>query len=251
MITDVNLSLGQWPFQRFEIETPRQLAAHLRKHGIGEGWVCAVDSVLHPDPDVYDAELFRRLRGIRSLQFVKTVNPTLPNWRDSLRAWVGEKGVRAIKIYPNYHQYSLKDPCARELAAELRRLRLPLLIAMRLEDERGHHPLMKVPGVPWEDVVSLARAFPRVPVVALCAYFREARALTAGSRNLYVDLSFMEAMDTLKMAVGAMPARQILFGSHTPFFYTRAEVMKLSLANVGCRAWRLIARENARRAFRR
>ena len=57
MITDVNLSLGRWPFQCFDIRTPRQLAAHLRKHGIAEGWVSAVDSVLSPDPDVYEIVL--------------------------------------------------------------------------------------------------------------------------------------------------------------------------------------------------
>ena len=250
MITDINLSLGRWPFQRFDIETPRQMAAHLRKHGIGEGWVCAADSVLYPDPDVYDERLFRSLSGTRNLHLVKTVNPTLANWRKSLRAWAGDRGVRAVKVYPNYHQYSLKDSCAGELAAELRRLRLPLMVAMRIEDERSHYPLMKVPGVPCKDVVALARAFPRVPVVALCSYLHEARALTAGSANIHVDTSFIEAMDTLKAAAGAMPARRILFGSHTPFFYTRAETMKLGLANISRRAWSLIARDNAQRIFK-
>jgi predicted TIM-barrel fold metal-dependent hydrolase len=247
MITDVNASLGHWPFQRFDVRTPHQLAAHLRKHGIGSAWVSAMDSVLHPDPEVHDVLLWNKLRPFRTLRFVKTVNPTLADWRESLDPWIKRRRVRIVKIFPNYHQYSLNDRCARELADRLSNGGIPLLVQMRLEDERGHYPLMKVPGVACPEVVDLAARFPALPVVALCAYRAELPALAAGPRNLCIDLSFVESLDTVKTALTIIPARRLLFGSHTPFLYTRSAVMKLEYASLPKKHRHMIACANALR----
>jgi len=250
MIVDVNVSLGTWPFQKFALNTPGQLARHLKKEGIAAAWVSAIDSVLYPDPDVYDETLFQKLRRHKSLRFVKTVNPTLANWRESLEHWVRERGIRAVKLFPNYHQYSLKDERVSEMMTAARAHRLVVLVQMRLEDERSHYPLMQVPGVACEEVIRLARAFPRVPFIALCAYFAEAGPVARAGRNLHVDLSFMETVDTLKTALKSIPAGQVLFGSHTPFLNTRSALMKLELARAGRRQLRMISSGNAARLLR-
>jgi predicted TIM-barrel fold metal-dependent hydrolase len=109
---------------------------------------------------------------------------------------------------------------------------------------------MKVPGVPREELVGLARAFPGAAVVALCAYFREAVELASASPNLHVDLAFMEAADTLAAALREIPARQILFGSYTPLLYTEGALMKLRLAAAGTRERRLVASGNATRLLK-
>jgi hypothetical protein len=246
MLIDTNVCLGNWPFQRFDVRTPRRLAAHLKKHGIGEAWVSSIDSVLHPDPDVHDELLWTRLRPLRGLRFVKTVNPTLAGWQERFDPWIRRRRVRIVKIFPNYHQYSLNDGCAKELAGRLSCGGVALLVQMRLEDERGHYPLMKVPGVPCRQVVNLAGRFPGLPVAALCAYRTELPELAAGTRNLHVDLSFVESLDTVKTALQSMPARRLLFGSHTPFLYTRSAVMKLEQAGIGKYERQLIGTGNAR-----
>ena len=249
MIVDVNVSLGRWPFQRLAPATPGRLRHHLAREGIAEAWVSAVESVLHPDPDVTDEPLARRLRGHDGLHFVKTVNPLLAGAAEGLGRWVEAFGLRAVRLVPNYHQVSLADDRARAVMRQARRRRLAVLVQMRIEDERGQYPLMKVPGVPCDEVVRLARAFPRVPIVALCAYFREAAALAAAP-NVHLDLSFMETLDTLASALAAVPARQIVFGSHTPFLCTRSAVLKLTAADIPARARRAIAAGNAARIFR-
>jgi len=246
-ITDVNVSLGRWPFSALRPDTPARLERHLRAEGIGRAWVSATESILFPDPDVYDEALFQKLRRRRTLRFVKTVNPTLPNWRESLEHWTRTRRIRAVKIFPNYHRYSLGDRCATELAAVLRSQRLRLLVQMRVDDERNQSPLMQVPGVPYQDVITLAGRFPRMPVVALCPYLLEAKTLAPARPNLCVDLSFMETPDMLRTALATIPARQIVFGSHTPVLYTRSAAMKLGLANIGKRQRRMIASGNAAR----
>jgi len=250
MIIDCNTFLGRWPFLEFGIKTPAQLARHLKKGGVSEAWVSAIDSVLYPDPDLHDDRLYRRLQRFPSLHFVKTVNPTLPNWRENLEEWVEQRRVRAVKLFPNYHMYSLSEDCVRDLMPVLEKLRVAPMVQMRIEDERSHYPLMKVPGVPCEDVIALARSFPRVPIIALCAYFKEAAALAPTSPNLHVDLSFMETTDTLATALRTIPARQILFGSYTPHLYTRAAVAKLAMSTAGPRHCRLVAAGNAERLLK-
>ncbi len=250
-IVDVHAWLGLWPFQRFAVRAPAALQRHLAREGISAAWVSAVESVLHPDPDACDGVLARRLAGREGLHFVKTVNPLLGGSLERLGQWVGARGVRAVKIVPNYHRCELTHPAVAALMQQVRRRRLVLLVQMRLEDERNQCPLMPVPGVPWKAVARLARSWPGVPIVALGAYLHEARRLARAGANLHVDLSFLEAPDTLAAALEHIPARQIVFGSHTPFFTTRSAVMKLAAADVPARVLRAVAGGNAARLLGR
>ena len=119
----------------------------------------------------------------------------------------------------------------------------------RLEDERGMYPAMQVAGVEVDEVVSLAASVPQLPIIALCPYLAEARQLARRTRNVCVDLAHIEAPDTVKTALSEIPADRLMFGSHTPFLCTNAEVMKLQSANVAARDLRRVAEGNARRVL--
>ncbi len=246
-IIDVNVSLGHWPFQRFAIRSAGALERRLRREGVSTAYVSAIEAVLHPDPDPCDEELARQLKGRRALRLVKTVNCALGGAADGLDGWIARHRLRAIKLLPSYHLYDLAEKPVAAVMKIARRRRLSVMVQMRLEDERAHYPLMKVPPVRVADVTRLAKAFPRVPVIALCAYLPEARGLTALARNVHVDLSFLETLDALASALADIPARQVLFGSHTPFLYTRSAAMKLAGADVPAAARRAVAADNARR----
>ncbi|MCF7838659.1 MAG: amidohydrolase [Candidatus Marinimicrobia bacterium] len=243
---DVNVSLGTWPFMDFRIQTAAALAKHLAAEGIAQAWVSAVEPILFTDPDVHDEQLFSSLARFPSLFPVKTINPLLGGWRASLERALKVHRVRRVKIHPNYHQFALNDPRVDAMAEELVRRGIPLLIQMRVEDERNQHPLMQVPGVPAETVSDLAANHPALKVVALCAYRGEAATLVAGRRNVWVDLSFIECQDTLETLCGEIPADRILFGSNTPFLYTRPAVMKVTHAGIAARIRTSVACGNAR-----
>jgi uncharacterized protein len=261
MIIDVNVSLGFWPFQRLAIASPAQLQRHLEGLGIDQAWVSAVESVLYPEPDAFDEALLRRLRRFDReltdfgepqgraaerhprLRLAKTLNPVLANWRQSLAkaaAW----GCPAVKLYPNYHLYSLASPEAVEMAREASELGLVALVQMRVEDERGMYPPLHVPGVAVDDVVALADAVPQTPIIALCPYLAEARELVRRTASVWVDLAFVETPDTLATALMDIPSERLVFGSHTPFLCTRAEAMKLQAANVSPTDLRRVQQDN-------
>jgi len=244
-IFDVNLSFGHWPFQALRTETPSRLAALMARAGISAGLVSSIDAVLLPAPDDENQRLFSLLTKHPHLIPVPVINPLLPQWPDAIGRYAAH--TPAVKLYPNYHGYRLGAPCVAELMRQLGRRRLALVLPLRIEDERSHHPLMKVPAVPADDVLALARAFPKVPIVCCCPYAREAARLVRGPANLHVDISMVDGMDPVQALVRAGSSRRVLFGSHTPFLYAMAAVMKVTESDLSRTDQRRVLRDNAAR----
>lgn len=245
MLIDVNVSLGRWPFQRFVPATPKKLAEHLKAEGISSAFVSAIEAVFYPDPDVYNKLLRRRLGPHSNLMPVIVVNPALANWREALKVHLGSPQVKAVKIVPNYHNYSLARRSAAELMDELTARKIPLLIQMRIEDERNQYPLLKVAGVDYKGIIKLANRFQGLPIICLCPYFREAIPLVKETTNIYVDISFVEKLDTVASLLKEIKSERVLFGSHTPFLYTRSAVMKIKEARIAKRDFNALAFRNA------
>jgi len=245
MIIDINTSLGRWPFQRFDVNSAQALAKRLRNVGIAKALVSSIDAVLYPDPAPCDDDLLKAVQGEPLFIPVPTVNPVLTHWRAMLAA----QGLKAVRIVPNYHNYSLADPAVAPFMETLAVMKMPLLIQMRVDDERNQYPLMKVPGVAWKDVVRLADAFPSVSIVCLCAYRGEAVELVRQTKNVRVDISFISMFRTLPTLLQQIAPDRILFGSHTPFFYTVSAVMKLEAARQMEKDYRAVACSNAMQLF--
>lgn len=251
-LTDVNVWLGHWPFQLFAVDTAGALARLLDAEGITRALVSAAEAAFLPDCAEANALLARRLKGSTGLIPVPVVNPAMGNWRDVLLR-ARDAGAPAVKLLPGYHCYGLGDACSLELLEELAREPLgPVMVQLRIEDERAHHPLCRIPGVDCGAVIEAARRFPSLVVVALCPYFAEAARLLAETENVCVDLSFVEHMRTVGSLLDGAPGGRrtegrVLFGSHTPFLYTRAATLKLDAPDVPASTREAIASGNASR----
>ncbi|MFA6104605.1 MAG: amidohydrolase family protein [Victivallaceae bacterium] len=243
---DINTALGNWPFLRFSQTTPAKLSKHLKQEGISQALVSSIDAIFYPDPDVYNQLLAVSLKSFPELLPVFIVNPILSNWERI----VDSSKVKAVKIYPGYHNYSLLSNPVYSLADKLIENGMSLMIQMRVEDERSHHPLCQIPAVPVADIVKLAGKYPSLPVVCLCPYFAELVPLTSNTENVYVDISFVETMNTMTRVLRDVPAEKILFGSHTPFLYTRAATMKTEYAEIDKKTLTLITETNAKKVFK-
>lgn len=222
------------------------MAKQLRTAGITRAFVSSMDAVLYPDPAVCDSELFKTVSAERMLIPVPTVNPCFSDWRTRAAG----TGLRAVRIVPNYHQYALDAPAVTCLVDVLSKARMPLIIQMRVDDERNQYPLMKVPGVDCESIIRLANAHKTVPFVCLCAYRYEAVQLVKKTKNVSVDIAFIESFKTLPTLLKEIPAERVLFGSYTPFCYTASAVAKLdALRKMAGTAYKAIAYGNAVRVF--
>ncbi len=226
MIIDCNVGFGHWPFARFAEDTPARLDRLLAGNGIVTALVSSAEAILYEEPAACNGDLVRRLRGSPRLLPVPVANPRVR----SAGSIVAAAGLNAVKLIPTYHAYSLRDDAAVGLCSQAAERGLPVLVQMRVEDERSHYELLKVPGVPVEDILALAGKVPKLVVVALCPYFEEAVRLAAA--GVYVDISFAETLDTLRQLCDKAPFERILFGSHAPWLYPRAAAAKLDKSTI-------------------
>lgn len=245
MLIDMNVSCGHWPFQRFATDSLESLSSHLSSTGIQQALVSPVEAALHPDPDEYNGPLLAALSGQKQLIPVPVLNPSLRGWQDRLRDYTGKHGIRAVKVMPNYHLYGLAEDCAQELGHTLNETGTPLLVQIRLEDERNQYPALQIAGVPVDDVCAFARQWPALRIACLCPFLPEAVKLAQGAPNISVDLACVETLDTVASLLDRVPAGRVLFGSHTPFLYTRASVAKLEAARVSADILEDIRHRNA------
>ncbi|MBD3384992.1 amidohydrolase family protein [candidate division KSB1 bacterium] len=246
-IVDVNVSIGNWPFQRFPYYDLQALSTALDAEGVSLAVVTAVEAILNSDP-CYNQNLHKQCQNDRKFVFLPVVDPSMPGWEERLSAFL--PGLRGVKIFPNYHTFALGSSQIRDLILFLKALTLPLIIQMRVDDERNQHPHMRVAGVAVEDITQLANLYPDQVIVCLNAYIQEVEQLLQNSENIYADISFCEHMDTLGTLNKTLAAERLLFGSHTPFLYTRSATMKLNLSRISKEMRQKIAWKNAEDIFR-
>lgn len=244
---DANTWVGRWPFAFLPAHTPQSLATHLRRHGITRALTSPVDALLAPSPRPANAELLRSTRGIAALTPVPVINPALADWREQLAEVTADPRVRAVRFLPNYHGYRLGSRAVTACADELQRRRLRLIVQVRVIDERHEFHAMRLKGVPVAALDEFLRRHPRLPVLACGLTRNELFKLSPSHSRLLMDLSFVEWHDTLRDALTRTPARQLVLGTHTPFFITAASRAKVATANVPARTAALVAGGNLRR----
>ncbi len=238
---DASTWSGRWPFAFIEEHTPRSLAAHLRAHGIGRALVSPLDAVFAPEPGPANYQLLRTTEGVTGLLPVPVINPALANWREELAIYAADPRVRAVRLLPRYHNYRLDARAVNELAAEIVRRKLRLIVSVRLIDERHEYHALTIKPVKPADVGALVQRHPKLPVLASGLLRSEVLTLLPKHPRLLADLSFAEWHDTLPHLLAKVSARQLVFASHTPFLVTAAARAKLDSSESSATKLRQIA----------
>ncbi len=217
-LMDVDVLLGHYPFRQFPRSgtDPQQIKAYLQSYGITRACISSLHAIFYTDPQQGNDEVFPLVTGDDFFHFVGTINPSLHNWSETLARCVDEYGCRMVRLVPNYHMYSLSDRFVDAFLEEAQRRELVVCIAKRVEDERMHHLLMKVPAVDTSAIAALARRYPH-PLLILSAYFGEIQELSVAGDNLYFDIAFAETINTMQRLAKLVPPNRLLLGTHTPF----------------------------------
>ncbi len=135
-----------------------------------------------------------------------------------------------IRLHPNYHSYKLDDQAFVRLLEKATERRLIVQIAMRMEDERVHHPLVQVPAV---DLRPLPAALARVPEARLqilnSGYNARDEALLVLARTGKVRFDFanVESIGGLGKMLSALGRERVVFGTHFPLFYPESALLKI------------------------
>jgi hypothetical protein len=249
MLIDANVNLGPWPFTPVPDSTGPQLAALLATNGIRRALVSHLGAVFLPDPMPANRRLFATVARTPALLPVPILNPALRIWPEQLAECRAAAPIRAVKLLPNYHNYSLKAGHLDGFMAALAKAKLKLILNVRLEDERHKYFALRIKGVPVPAISAFLKRFPQHHVLLSGIYKTEVEKLAPDFTNFSAEIAFCECTNGLELMLPKFPARRLMLGTCTPLLSTRGEVDKVRCAQIPARAKALIGAGNARRFF--
>ena len=233
-IIDTNVYLSHWAVRHSWASTPAQLTARLRRHHVASAWTASFEGALHSDIGGVNARLAETCArdGGGLLVPVGTVNPTLPDWEDDLRRCHEVHRMKAVRLFPNYHGYTLDDPRFAACLEHAARRELLVQIPLSLEDDRSPNPVLAAPNVVPAPLPEVLAKIPQARVMLLNAGARVlvgnpallTRLVEAG---VWFDLATLEGVAGIEGVLQRAPAVQLTFGSHSPYFYFEAALLKL------------------------
>lgn len=239
-IIDTNVHLFDWPFRQLKYTRTPELIAKLRKHRVTQAWAGNFQAVLHKNLDAANARLAEACRseGDGMLVPFGSVNPVWPDWEEDLRRCHEVHRMPGIRLYPNYHNYRLDRPEFVQLLKQATDRRLLVQIAVVLEDDRVHHPVINVPPVEAGPLVTAMKQVPqaRVQLLNVNTVLRAngASALVPETTVAF-DIAYIEAVGAIGRLIDGnhwsirpqVPHTRLMFGSHAPYAPCEAALLRL------------------------
>ncbi len=233
MIVDVNTFLGHYPFRQVRYTAARDMLAHMDANGIDAALVSPLHSFFYRDAQRGNEELLEAVAAAPGRLFpVGMVNPAYAGWERDLR-WLAETArVRALALAPEQHGYRLSDDAAQAALQQIASHKLPVVLTQRLEDRRQRHRWDVAEDLKVDDLLSVAKGHPdlRLLLINWLGLTGE-KLLSAGLRGRclidFARLSVVMNKDVPKL-MEALGPEAIAFGSHMPFDYPAAALVKLS-----------------------
>jgi hypothetical protein len=227
MIIDTNCHLGHWPFRKLASSDAAGLLRLMDDHGVAQAWVGAFEGVFYRDCGQANRDLLAHIAGHEDrLVPWAVINPNFPGWEDDL-AEATDAGMQGVRLYPNYHGYTLGDDCVVQLLRQLAG-QAPVAIYHKFVDERLHHWTCLVPPVAM-DLAPLVRDFPQVPLLLCGCGIPHAQALANVIRQgqVYLEISRLEGIEGVRWLADTIGLERIVLGSHAPYFYMAAAHLKV------------------------
>ena len=255
-LIDTNVWLGHWPTRRAWAETPGQLAAKLRGHGVTAAWLGSFDAALHSDIAGVNDRLGEACarEGTGFFTAFGAVNPTLPDWEDDMRRCAEIHHMAGVRLLPGYHGYGLDDPRFARLLGLAAERRLLVQIAITMEDERSQNPTLTAAPVNAAPLPDVLEKIPAARVMLLNATARLFGAslplLQRLSRaGVLMEIATLEGVAGIEQLLTRAPAARVCFGSHAPYFYFDSALLKLQESVLSRAQLSAIRHEHARAAL--
>ena len=231
---DFNCYCGNWPFFRVRYNTVEKLAQLHSRCNIEGGFVSSVEAIFYQDPYEAELQLAKQLDGTPYMHAM-TLNPTLTGWKDDFFRAIRELNIRAIRLMPGFHGYDLADPVLEEVCDLLRTHHLPLILTLRIRDERTSW-MVSPRKLEVEEVAAFLDKYRGVVTILGCARVKEAISLRSQfeeRNNLFTDVSGFKdgnyAIETVSEQIGS---EHIIYGSSAPLLEMQSTTIIIDRAKL-------------------
>jgi hypothetical protein len=238
MRIDVNSFLGSYPFRRVPGTSPEALLRAMDRVGIEQAWVSHLPGILWRDPAEGNPWLYETAGRFERLKPVPAVHPGVTGW-EAVIAGARKAGAPAVRCDPTYYGIDPSGSSMQDLARACSAERMPLLLAVRLEDSRQRHPNDRAPELPPWAVRQLIRSDPDVRLIVTHAdrpFIEEVHfgSTPEESGRIFWDICWIwgppeDHLETLLRTIG--PER-FLFGTGQPLRLPENSIAKLDLLDL-------------------
>jgi hypothetical protein len=235
---DVNTFLGRYPFRDIGEWEASDVVRACHRIGTTEAWVSHLSAIFWRDPTAGNATLFEAASRHPSLRPVPAVHPGLPDWEVTLDAAVA-RGVPAVRCDPTFYGLAAAGAEMEALVAACGRRKVPLMMAVRLEDVRQRHPNDRVTDLPPWAVRQLIRSDPSARIIVTHADREFVEQVHFGSTpdeacRLLWDICWIwgPPEDHLELLLETIGVERLAFGTGIPLRLPEASTAKIDLLNL-------------------
>jgi hypothetical protein len=147
-----------------------------------------------------------------------------------------ENGVKAARLFPSDHLFSLSEWCSDKLLAEL--------------EKRGIVVIIEIDQIGWDGLHSLCCRYTELPVIIANLNYRVNRylyPLLEKFKNLYVEISGYQMHRGLEAVCQRFGCERLIFGSRMPYFTPGPGVSMVNYSLISDAQKEMIAGDNLRR----
>jgi len=238
MRIDCNAFLGAYPWRKVPGTSPDAVVRALERTKIDAAWVTHLPSLFWRDPTEGNAWLYETARKEKRFKPVPTVHPGLAQWEQVI-ADAANAGAPAIRCDPLYLGLEPAGGEMRVLTAACSAARIPLMLAVRLEDSRQRHPNDRIAELPAAAVRALIRSDADVHLLVTHADRAFIEEVHFGStpeeaRRIWWDICWIwgPPEDHLATVLDTIGVERFLFGTGQPLRLPETSVAKLDLLDL-------------------
>jgi hypothetical protein len=239
---DANCAVGPWPTDQPRYETVDGLLAEMARLGIRRALVSHTLARTYSPPEG-NRILMRELSGQEGLHPCWTLLPPSCGEMGSvaeMMAQMEQAGVRAVRLYPREHTYSLADWQCGELFCALA--------------ARHYLVLLDFAQTSWQEVEAICRTHPELALVVTWVGYRQLRPLMAlleRNDNLYCDLSNLSTYLGIEEVLARFGSERLLFGTALPTGDPGGPIARLGYTDAPVAALEAMAHGNLERLLAR
>jgi predicted TIM-barrel fold metal-dependent hydrolase len=230
MLIDINAYVGHWPFQQLQYNTCKALLERMNTYGVDVSVISNLNGIFYKNTQPANEELIAEIASDKRFanRFIPfaVINPNYAGWQKDMDDSIKKLGMKGVRLYPRYHDYSITDSVCIAAVKQARDLGVPVCFDLRMEDsrQRSWMDIDYVVGTPkpeWtlKNILPIMAAVPdaKYMVLNMCnnALHTPEEWKLIKSSNMLIDTSGRNITD-MKEFLNRYGEDKFAFGTHSP-----------------------------------